>query len=102
MKHTKGPWAVRGGPQPLPWPGVNIKSDVWPISAGTGFGLELVAYAHTEEVAKLIAAAPELLEACQRLLPLATAYAHEVGVVPDKQPEIISAKAAIAKAEGNT
>ena len=50
--------------------------------------------------ARLIAAAPDLLEALKRIMP----YAHDGASIRDidrsEQPEFVNARAAIAKAEG--
>lgn len=53
-----------------------------------------------EANARLIAAAPELLEAIKRLLPMAENNAFEYGAKPEQDEDIIFARAAIAKATG--
>ena len=83
-KHTPGPWAIRNG--------VQIRSErdqiakVWMMRQGEG-----------KANARLIAAAPELLEALKTLV-------HEVSSQPGSldafEDEINAAVAVIVKAEG--
>lgn len=53
-----------------------------------------------EAYAKLFAAAPELLEALEIMLPLAIAYGKSFGANPDEDVDFVRAKAALAKAKG--
>ncbi len=50
--------------------------------------------------ARLIAAAPELLEALKRIMSYAHTGAHASDIDTNEQPEFVNARAAISKAEG--
>jgi len=82
LKHTPGPWSIR-------------QESVW--SVGTDHEMTALVYGCTdteeEANARLIAAAPDLLEALKILAKQAESHGAE-GVYWDK------ARAAIAKAEG--
>lgn len=96
MKHTPGPWTFK----------VEEYEEYWcpetHFNAGPAVGIE------SEADARLIAAAPELLEALQALVYEAEALRKDInelfvmrGIVPDKSPgPIEAARAAIAKATG--
>ena len=87
-QHTPGPWAVY----------VNAHSDIV-IRKMSKDGFELCAIARVSggyANARLITAAPELLEACERLL--AWDYFHEAGGRVQEDAEF--ARAAIEKATG--
>jgi len=89
-KHTPGPWSIDGE-------GTNAMV--------RGADLTIVAVRHRltgqthEANARLIAAAPELLEALEDLVYLAEAAMREVGEY-DIEAELADARAAIAKARG--
>jgi hypothetical protein len=89
-KHTPGPW--RNGLDANGNPIVCQKYD------GDLFGSE-----PNEEYqanCRLVDAAPDLLEALMRLLPMAEDDAFQYGGKPDEDGDIIFARAAIAKATG--
>lgn len=79
-KHTPGPWllgaTIVDGMSDME---IEIKSDDHHVIAFAGDWD--VGQQQTEANARLIAAAPELLEAAKDLLPLAEAYSGEVGIV---------------------
>lgn len=97
FKHTPGPWVIR----------------VIDLHEG-GSGFEIVGangdivcdnqtyYPHAidKKNARLIAAAPELLEALVRLMPSAEDNTAGYGGEPDEDEDILFARAAIAKATG--
>lgn len=89
--HTKGPWVARPDPSA-------IYPDDWCV--GVGDSLDSVAVCSARD-AHLIAAAPDLLEALQEVLPLL-----EFLLMIEKEPEPGSigykARAAIAKATGES
>ncbi len=85
VKHTPGPWSVDDNPKS---DFIDIEPMVCRIERGT--------LAHLDN-ARLIAAAPELLEACK--IALVTAY--EADVASDEDGGwMVKMRAAIAKAEG--
>jgi hypothetical protein len=57
----------------------------------------LMAFEEAEANAQLIAAAPDLYEACKAVLPLLTGAFY---ITHTTRPEIVALKQAIAKAEG--
>ena len=95
MKHTKGPWklkAVYGGQE------VRVKDGTWPqgtrplaVTKNTGWEEENTANAH------LIAAAPELLEACKEALDQLESFN------PELEPTFTMKRLGelITKAQGN-
>ncbi len=83
-KHTPGPWQIESGGARL----INTQAHV--ISASDGLGP--VAYS-TGSNARLIAAAPDLLEALQRMVA-----AWGSGFDEGDSPSLDKARAAIAKA----
>jgi hypothetical protein len=95
LKHTPGPWQIEG----------DEKAEhhwIRPV-AGCGYGWVGDRYmsvsGHIDiHDARLIAAAPELLEALLALLP--DAIGNHIGG-PDTQARIDAARAAIAKATGS-
>ncbi len=95
-KHTKGPWTVRG-PDKASIVGRRRDSDlplhVAEVSLPIDDGHE---YEMQKANAHLIAAAPELLEACRKLLA-----EHKEHTKMVSSPAIRTAVAAIAKAKGN-
>ena len=102
-KHTPGPWEVsyKFGRSGLIGP-VRTTND-YPVASVTGY-YEVAG--QTEPNARLIAAAPELLEALEKLLGLYDLATHDeydgtdllVGLLADAD----FARAAIAKAKGET
>lgn len=116
-KHTPGPW------QAPTWPActnLQIGSDDYPFMHQVGFvdGQSAIAVAYgdgqceAESNARLIAAAPELLEALRNLLAYADAYsdsmmvhgrgAEQLGNGADAVSVSGMARAAIAKATGDS
>lgn len=101
-KHTQGPWEYRE----LEWnrpedkgdaPGSIVSDDGWFIAT-----VEQMCN-HTEGNARLLAAAPELLEALQGLVRFTDAVRVQVGMGRTQLERLAKARAAIAKAtEGNT
>lgn len=97
--HTKGPWVVEAGGPRL----VNTHACV--ISAADGLGP--VAYS-TREYARLVAAAPDLLAACQAQhhaidVLMARLIALDPEFMPTKStiwPALVAGSDAIAKATG--
>ncbi len=98
--HTPGPWSV--------WTGRLLGQDIFhdkrTVCADSGVGDKLaVAYCdyHTPERAeanaRLIAAAPDLLEMCQMM---AAEYSREDGVFFERHPAIGRLLKTIAKATG--
>lgn len=90
-KHTPGPWVARPDPNAcLP--------DDWCVGIGDSLAnIDKVAVC-SERDARLIAAAPELLEACQALI----AYCDKNPPMGDSLWSVRQIRAAIAKAEGQT
>ncbi len=89
--HTSGPWTVdadlmvvaEANPVPIADCGFVNRSD-----------------AENAANAQLCAAAPKMLVALLRLLPLASSWIHEGGRDPDLDFDIVEARAAIAKVTG--
>jgi hypothetical protein len=86
-KHTPGPWTVRERADK----GLSIKAGELCLIAK--IGLQTTSY---KENARLIAAAPELLEALERLVAWAIIYGDDL----ENDIEFSFAKKAIAKATG--
>ena len=104
-KHTPGPWGAKLKNAPR---AIKLKRDHWEIGqesaprAGVG-----IAFGDDEANARLIAAAPELLEALKRIIPAARDSKHENfstldGIESTRTEMLQCAHAAIAKAEGRT
>lgn len=99
-KHTPGPWATK------PTASLGPQYAVYPEESGRDVALVYDHDEHTEANARLIAAAPGLLEACKRLLTAiernGLKNAHlidtEFGMVPAIARELTIARAAIARA----
>ena len=81
MEHTPGPWRIVGDEPHL---------YIWPTASAVLNRHNLIADVYTEADARLIAAAPDLLEALKEII----AYA----VFEDSYGTIPKAEAAIAKA----
>lgn len=102
--HTKGPWSRSGVRVKLRLPGGS--SDSHEVFATVDGVQEAVAYAlysdrnglHSETFAnaRLIAAAPDLLDACQRALR----HAQNIGIDSDGSSYVNILRAAITKATG--
>jgi hypothetical protein len=95
MSHTPGPWRIVGcslddANKPLRW-----------YVSGEGYTwVTDLAGETTDADLRLIAAAPELLEALSLVLPLAEAWADGKGRSHPDHEVVADARAAIAKAEG--
>jgi hypothetical protein len=87
MKYTPGPWKVVDISDPMVYP----EDGSTPICLITGMYHKPRKYAN----AKLIAAAPELLEACEDMI----ATAEEVGLSIDFMTSIGKMRLAVAKAK---
>jgi len=94
MKHTPAPWIADNGDSEL-W-GIFQKQDCNGIAYLCEPNGELLRENEAEANAHLIAAAPELLEACKQALR--TLEARGVDIYSD--PRYLLVKQAIAKAEG--
>jgi len=87
MSHTPGPWTYR--------PAGNFKYPIVQRGDEGGFTVSGMSASRQEADARLIAAAPNLLEACETLL-------FELVAGPAARDEVIAnARAAIAKATGD-
>lgn len=94
-EHTKGPWHI--GPETVLRPTMTIYSRPF------GLGDICEVYPKGEEGkanARLISAAPELLEALEEVVAEATAYEARHGEM--RRPWVRKARAAIAKAKGES
>jgi hypothetical protein len=117
-KHTPGPWIVRDQLHPYKdgskahiergiytqniHPQLKDHLPVVCMSIGIGMdGEKAVSFVHIEEAnARLIAAAPDLLAALNRILPFAEDNCFQYGGNADEDEDIVFARAAIAKATG--
>ena len=95
-KHTPGPWK-----QSLPDECWIIAADGTDIAETIGDYDDENVWPVMEANARLIAAAPDLLEALKRIMPYANTGASVQDVYTSEQPEFIAARAAIAKAEAS-
>jgi len=100
MKHTPGPWEADFETYPIM---VRSQSETWPLvdELGNEEGRAGVFIANTGDNkanARLIAAAPDLLEALEVILRDHMAV-HGVGDL-EMQPALFQARAAITKAKG--
>ena len=96
--HTPGPWSIKGA----------VFATITGTQTHVGYNGRILVYQaevakiqprHEREAnAHLISAAPELLEACERLALFHESCGHE----GNADSAIEAAKAAIAKAEGGT
>lgn len=90
-KWTQGPWSVR-----------RDECDD-PVVVSECLGLELDGlcwHENSDANAHLIAAAPELYEALERLLPMAEDDCFQYGSSADNDEDVLFARAALAKARG--
>jgi len=106
MSHTPGPWWIERDERiattwerQAPTSAARIFGHSPPFALG-----EIVGLATTEENARLIAAAPEMLEALKKLASLdcCTGYLVEPSDMETLWDGLDMARAAIAKAEGRT
>lgn len=102
-KHTPGPW-IGAGPSfgdPLPRYTTEIVTE-WEDEDGEVLSICTLPFNHhddeNEATARLIAAAPDLLEALSAMLEQFN-YNTITGIVHDESAAIAKARAAIAKAE---
>lgn len=93
MKHTPGPWIARESDTPGRF---YVETEAAPHKTITGWG----SVRQLEPDAKLIAAAPTLLGACEEAL--ATLEHHQADIWPlsSDMPVVIRLREAIAKARG--
>jgi len=99
-KHTQGPWRIIDGFKivgPHPKDPENRICRVADALADVGTFLS-----KQRANAKLIAAAPDLLDALEAALPYVENDALEQGCQPDADETVIKVRAAIAKARGDT
>jgi hypothetical protein len=94
--HTPGPWLIETDRESG---GFVILGDDYEVAVVTPPDDDSEAIGSAEADAVLIAAAPELLDACKRLLTFNEELAVDVGV-STHYPSAELARAAIAKAEG--
>ena len=104
MPHTPGPWEVErrysNGCEIIPRIHCEKSKDRECGWIADVIGAPYLGYESTLHNARLIAAAPELLEALNRLLPMAEDDVSQYGGDPDKDDDVIFARSAIAKATG--
>jgi hypothetical protein len=93
-KHTPGPWTIDAEESAL-----DFEMEYW-VRDATGEDICLLC--SDKKTARLIAAAPDLLEALMRILPMAEDDAFQYGGKPDEDGDIVFARAAIAKATGES
>lgn len=104
-KHTPGPW---GGEQRHPeWPDVTVAYVT--AASPNGYNIEVAALfggsdpnerLEVEANARLMAAAPELLEALKYALPMVEKWTHTQGDIATWRESVLAPiRAAIAKAE---
>ena len=101
-KHTKGPWKI-GTPPPNGEQTIGDARGMMVAVATTGIGMG----EETKANARLIAAAPELLDALKGIMNIVSETLGVAGYYPDEDyadwdefPELQAAEAAIAKAKG--
>ncbi|MBW3095668.1 hypothetical protein [Pseudohoeflea coraliihabitans] len=107
-KHTPGPWGAERAAFPVfEAYDFAIRASVGhgPVVIGEAFGRATqTVYLPAEANARLIAAAPDLLEALEGLLAKYTELVSSGDCGswdPEKESEVIAARAAIAKAKGD-
>lgn len=103
-KFTPGPWGwveqYRGGHAWLQSASEKFTIGNAIIDDGSAYGEYPPRIAVNEANAHLIAAAPDLYEALERLLPMAEDDCFQYGNSADEDEDIIFARAALAKARG--
>jgi hypothetical protein len=94
VEHTPGPW--RTGTK-------RYMADPLYIEAGEGVNFTIIGKARTLADARLIAAAPDLLAACERAVDLLHKYANDASSHRTSTIRVIrdELRAAIAKATGH-
>ena len=108
-EHTKGPWVLTQDNNCKP--GFYIKHADNMKNRVPGYFAEIRAYTSNQETikanARLIAAAPELLDALEGIMNIVSESLGVAGYYPDEDyadwdefPELQAAEAAIAKAKG--
>lgn len=97
VKHTPGPWTDKGGSAGAVWAGNEFIASVYPNAqpGWDGYG-RFDRQDETEANARLIAAAPDLLEIAQQILD--RGYVSES--IPEERADHLALKAAIARARG--
>lgn len=102
-KHTPGPWkATRRYPNAFQVFADNVhicEIDHWGVRQ-TDLTSDLKPEGEPEANARLIAAAPELLEGCKAMLPLVDGLWRQLGESEECARAVESARAAITKAMG--
>ena len=99
-KHTPGPWATDLPEHEMPYQDIRIKAGRRDIYLLWIDDAPVEDY-NTEQLAnaRLIAAAPELLEAVRTLAGMAESFSDELH---KDHPDVTAARAAISKATGET
>ncbi len=99
-KHTPGPWVL--GALRREFRQINAVSceQPWEEFASVAVKLDGIPSKEGEANARLIAAAPDLLEALTLCLRFAETEANQEDACYDAKPAVEKARAAIAKAEG--
>ncbi len=92
VTHTPGPWVVKHDEKGLPF--IGVKSDPWTYN-GTIASVDT-----SEKDARLIAAAPEMLEMCKLLEECMETIDGKDGY--DASYELAKVRAVLAKVEGET
>lgn len=92
--HTPGPWEIR-----RPSYGQGFTREIWGADGKcvTGMTTRMTTGPVTEANARLIAAAPDMLEALEGMVEMAT---HHMMEPEERRERLRNARAAIAKARG--
>ena len=99
-KHTPGPWEVKISNNHI----VNADHGVLPFAIKSGYALIGALYENDED-ARLIEAAPKLLESLEKLLERYVQLVNSgdaENLNPELEDEVIQARDAIARANGET
>lgn len=96
MTHTPGPWKA------TPY---DDASQPYEVSSETGYFFATIGGGLSDGEAaanaRLVAAAPDLLAACERMVAVVREWANEgFVVIAEDDPDLVQALAAIAKARG--
>jgi hypothetical protein len=101
-RHTPGPWHIGESIDEYQTGSESWNVPVWANHADPGDRIAAEALAKDREQARanarLIAAAPELLEACKGLVRIADAVRYTAGLGKNQMARVDAARAAIAKA----